>query len=77
MKFIKPRFIPLLTSLTCAAGIYSCAPTSSPAVNNGQVKTIRASNDLLAQGLAQFESIKKQKKISTNHLMHSPYLEEK
>lgn len=67
MKIIKPRFIPLLASITAAAGFYSCAPTSGPAVNsNGQVNTITAKSDLVSQGLAQFLTIKKQKRISTN-----------
>lgn len=45
----------------------SCAPTSGPALsNNGQINTVRASNSLLQQGVAQFEAMKKKKRISTN-----------
>ena len=73
MKLIKPRVVPFLTSLTCAIGFYSCAPSSSPAVNNsnGQINTVRTSNDLVAQGITQFESMKKQKRISTNSLQNA------
>ncbi len=61
MRFLLLPFTALTLHFT------SCAPNTGPAMNeSGQINTVRASNKLMQQGLQQFESMKKKKRISTN-----------
>lgn len=59
---------PLLASLSISTLMFSsCATSSGPVVgNDGQVKIVRASNTMMAQGLKEFATIKSKKKVSSN-----------